>query len=54
LELISDCVSCITLKGRWSSNSVENVHAQPDKDDNIKGSFYQEIERVLDQLPVYK
>ena len=31
-----------------------NVHASSeDKDDDIKGSLYEEIERLFNQLPVY-
>ena len=33
---------------------VVNVHAQlEDKDGDIKDSFYEEIEQLFDQLPVY-
>ena len=54
MEFISDCVSCITLKGRWCDIIVLNVHAPTeDKDDDIKDSFYEEMERLFDQLPMY-
>ena len=54
MEFISDHVSCITLKGRWCDIIVVNVHAPTeDKDDDIKDSFYEEIERLFDQLPMY-
>ena len=54
VEFISDRVSCITLKGRWCDIIVLNVHAPPkDKVDDIKDSFYEEIERLFDQLPMY-
>ena len=36
---ISDCVSCITLKGRWCDIIVLNLHdPTDDKDDDIKDS----------------
>ena len=53
MEFISDLVSCITLKGQCC-DIVVNVHApSEDKDDDIKDSFYEEIEQLIDQLPVY-
>ena len=40
VEFISDRVSCITLKGRWSDIIVLNVHdLSEDNDGNIKDSF---------------
>ena len=54
MEFISDRVSCITLKGRWYDIIVQNAHAPSvDKDDDIKDSSYEEIERLFDQLPMY-
>ena len=54
VEFISDRVSCITLKGRWCDIIILSVHAPTeDKDDGIKDSFYEEIERLFDQLPRY-
>ena len=55
VDFISDRVFvCITLKGRWCDIIVLNVHAPTeDRDDDIKYSFYEEIERLFDQLPVY-
>ena len=48
VEFISDRVSCITLKGRCCDIIVLNVHAPTeDKDDDIKDSFYEEIERYF-------
>ena len=53
MEFISDRVSCIILKGRWCDIIVLNVHAPTQyKDDDIKNSFYEEIERLFDQ-PMY-
>ena len=40
--------------GRWCDIIVLNVHAtSEDKDDDIKYSFYEEIERLFDQLSIY-
>ena len=51
MEFISDRVSCITLKGRLCDIIVLNVHVPTeDKDDDI---IYEEIERLLGQLPMY-
>jgi hypothetical protein len=45
VEFVSDRMSYINLKGRWCDIIVFNVHAPTeDKDDNIKDSFYEEIE----------
>jgi hypothetical protein len=42
----------ITIKSRWCDIIVLNVHAPTEgKDDNIKDSFYEELEQVFDQLP---
>jgi exonuclease III len=54
VEFFSDRMSYITLKGHWCDIIVLNVHAQTeDKDDDIKDSFYKELEQVFDQLPRY-
>jgi exonuclease III len=43
------------LKGRWCDIIVLNVHAPTeDKDDDIKDSFYGELEQVFDQFPRYQ
>jgi hypothetical protein len=43
---------CIALRGRLCGIFVLNVHAPTeDKSDNTKFSFYQEMERLLDQFP---
>ena len=53
VEFFSDRVSCITLKSRWCDTIDLNVHAPTeDKDDDIKDSFYEEIEQLFDQLCV--
>jgi exonuclease III len=54
VEFVSDRMLHITLKGRWCDIIVLNVHATTeDKDDDIKDSFYEELEQVFDQFPRY-
>jgi exonuclease III len=54
VEFVSDRMSYITLKGRWYDIVVLNVHAPTeDKDDDIKDSFYEELEQVFYQFPRY-
>jgi hypothetical protein len=54
VEVVSDRMSYITPKGRWCDIIVLNVHVPTeDKDDDIKDSFYEELEQVLDQFRRY-
>jgi exonuclease III len=54
VEFVSGRMSYITLKGRWCDIIVLNVHAPTeDKDDDIKDSFYEELQQVFDQFPRY-
>jgi hypothetical protein len=54
VEFVSDRMSYITLKGHWCDIIVLNVHAPTeDKDDDMKDSFYEELEQVFDQFPRY-
>jgi hypothetical protein len=54
VQFVSDRISYITLKGRWCDIIVLNVYAPTkDKDDDIKDSFYEELEQVFDQVPRY-
>jgi exonuclease III len=54
VEFISDRMSYTTLKGRWCDIIVLNVHApNVDKDDDIKDIFYEQLEQVFDQFPMY-
>jgi hypothetical protein len=47
-------MSYITLKSCWCDVIVLNAHAPTeDKDDDIKDSFYEELEQVFDQFPRY-
>jgi hypothetical protein len=53
VEFISDRMSYIILKGLWC-DIVLNVHApHEDKDDDIKGSFNEELEQLFDQFSRY-
>jgi hypothetical protein len=46
VEFVSDRMSYTILRGRWC-RIVLNVHAQTeDKTDDVKDSFYEELERV--------
>jgi hypothetical protein len=53
VKFVSDRMSYITLKGRWCDIIVLNVHAQTEDKDDIKDSFYEELEHVFDQFPRY-
>jgi hypothetical protein len=54
IKFVSNRMSYITLKGRWCDIIVLNVHAPTeDKDEDIKDSFYEELEQVFDQFPRY-
>jgi exonuclease III len=47
-------MSYIILRGRWCHIIVLNVHGPTeDKTDDVKDSFYEELERVFDTLPKY-
>jgi hypothetical protein len=44
----------IILRGRWCHIIVLNVHAATeDKTYDVKDSFYEELESVLDNFPKY-
>jgi hypothetical protein len=50
-ELVSDRMSYIILRGLWCHIIVLNVHAKTeDKTDDVKGSFYEELERGFDKF----
>jgi endonuclease/exonuclease/phosphatase family metal-dependent hydrolase len=54
VEYVSDRMSYIILRGRWCHIIVLNLHAPAeDKTDDVKGSFYEELERVFDKFPKY-
>jgi hypothetical protein len=47
-------MSYIILRGRWCHIIVLNIHAPTeDETDDVKGSFYEELERVFDKFPKY-
>jgi hypothetical protein len=54
VEFVSDRMSYIILRGRWCPIVVLNVHAPiEDKIDDVKDSFYKELERVFDKFSKY-
>jgi hypothetical protein len=54
VEFVSDRMSYIILRDCWSHIIVPNVHAPAeDKIDDVKDSFYKELERVFDKFPKY-
>jgi exonuclease III len=53
-EFVSDRMSYIVLRGHWCHIIVLNVHAPTeDKTADVKDSFYEELECVLDKFPKY-
>jgi hypothetical protein len=54
VEFVTDRMSYIILKGRWCDIFILNVHAPTeDKDDDIKDSFYEELEQVFEHFLGY-
>jgi exonuclease III len=54
VEFASDSMSYIILRGLWCHIIVLNIHAPTeDKTDDVKDSFYKELECVFDQFPKY-
>jgi hypothetical protein len=52
VEFVGDRMSYIILRGCRCHIIVLNVHAPTeDKTDEVKDSFYQEMERVFDKFP---
>jgi hypothetical protein len=52
VEFTSDRMSYIILRGRWCHIIVLNVHAPTeDKTDDVKDSFYKELEFVFHKFP---
>jgi hypothetical protein len=54
VELVSDRISYVILRGRWCGIIVLNVHAPTeDRIDEIKDRFYsyEELEHVFDKFP---
>jgi hypothetical protein len=47
-------MSYIIISGRWCNIIVVNLHSPcEDTSDDIKDSFYEELDRVFDQFPIY-
>jgi hypothetical protein len=54
-EYVSDMISSLILRGRWYDMILLNVHASiDDKIDDMKGSFYEELERAFDKFAITK
>jgi exonuclease III len=54
VEFVSDRMPYIILRGRWCHTVVLNIHAPTeDKIDDVKDSFYEELQRVFDKFPKY-
>jgi exonuclease III len=54
VEFVSDRMAYIILRGHWCYIMVLNVHAPiEDKIDDVKGSFYKELEHVFDKFLKY-
>jgi hypothetical protein len=54
VEFVSDRMSYIILRARWCHIIVLNVHAPTeDKTDDVKDSFYEELEHVFHKFPKY-
>lgn len=52
VDCISDMLLYIYIRGRWCVTVVRNVQAMNEyRNDDKKDSLYEELERVLDQLP---
>jgi hypothetical protein len=51
-EFVSNVMSYIILRRCWSHIIVLNIHASTeDKTDDVKDSFYEEMEHVFDKFP---
>jgi exonuclease III len=54
VQFVSERMSYIILRGRWCHIIVLNVHAPTEETtDDVKDSFYEELERVFDTFPKY-
>jgi hypothetical protein len=52
VEFVSDRMSCLILRGRWCHCSDVHIPTE-DKIDDVKDSFYEELEHVFDKFPKY-
>jgi hypothetical protein len=46
-------IGCRILRGRWCHVIVSNVHAPTDKIDDVRDSFYEELELVFNKFPKF-
>jgi hypothetical protein len=54
VEFVNDRMAYIILRGCWFHIIVLNVHAPTeDKTDDVKDSFYEELECIFDKFPKY-
>jgi len=54
IEFVSDRLSYIVLRGLWLHIILVNVHAPSEKkSEELKDSFYEELEEVFDHFPKY-
>jgi hypothetical protein len=54
VEFVNDRMLFIVLRGRWFHIVVLNVHAPTeDKIDDVKASFYEELEHIFHKFPKY-
>ena len=54
VEFVSDKLSYTVLRGRWLNIILVNVHAPSvEKSEELKDSFYEELEQVFDHFPKY-
>jgi hypothetical protein len=52
VDFVSDRMSYIISRGCWCASSVLNVHSPTEyKTDDMKDSFYEELEGVIDKIP---
>ena len=55
VEFVSDRMSYMVLRSRWCRIIALNVHAPSEKkSDDLKYSFYEELEKVFDHFPKYR
>jgi hypothetical protein len=54
MELVSDRMLYIVLRGRWCNIISLAVHAPTeDNNDDSKDSFYEKLEQIFDNFPKY-
>jgi hypothetical protein len=54
VQFVNNDMSYIILRGHWFHIIVLNVHTPTeDKTDDMKDSFYEELESIFDKFPKY-